>query len=312
MRASTSRRLILYRALYTVSAVANILIGMFTSDLGWREILSLPFLIASRMLLYFLPKPLSARLIVALSWLHRAAKGLKEKLSCFRKSRKHRSQSTIVLEAGDILPGEHYADVFRRLEERSQVKQPGVSVDEREQTLERLRLQTCKPGGKHSCKGCENQLCPVRHACFPQLPSLVLSLVDVIQDCRTHRETIIPNIDRHLRSCRAVCSACFYHRIRNSKSRTLPDNCSCYNPTQTYSSGFFCRSCIKEGATRRASRLWARTIEEVKRMERNPTLCYDCGYILPRSGVRWWLCSRCGRECNNYTAHSAWVLDPGS
>ncbi|OCL05466.1 hypothetical protein AOQ84DRAFT_355945 [Glonium stellatum] len=147
--------------------------------------------------------------------------------------------------------------------------------------------------------------------------------VQVCTSCQITRPIRETHTLYHLNHCKLYCSSCYFqHVCRLSTTAQSSMKCHC-SPTAlgpwaaiwrtprrriTLQHHYppVCRLCnMRDDATLTALRE-ARSRAEMRDLTRQPD-CARCELVLPVKGPRWWVCTRCSKECGSHM-HPPWGL----
>ncbi|KAI1166790.1 hypothetical protein F5B18DRAFT_604197 [Nemania serpens] len=188
----------------------------------------------------------------------------------------------------------HYVDAVnlslttRRIRESMFPRQKSTTVEEGQ-----LRYYSCWGNKKSDCWACGIQIC---------------------DECGKSSQCAKSTVSFHMSLCAAACSNCYRKSL--SRSHFKSHACSCddarrkdhtysYRYTNPSAPRLVCIDC--HGMTE--AELLALREKRDKAMYLNLTLqplsCSICSESLPRTGPRWWICSKCKMECKS-SCHLGW------
>ncbi|KAI1122934.1 hypothetical protein F5Y10DRAFT_252888 [Nemania abortiva] len=197
----------------------------------------------------------------------------------------------------------HYVDVVnlgltsKRIREAVFPRQKGYTADKEE-----LRYYSCWGHKKSDCWGCGIQIC---------------------DECSKTRRCPASTTSFHMSLCAAACSKCYYKTL--SRSYTVKSPCNCSDGRKTapaYSYGraqhnpweprLVCRDCNDMKGDEILAVRERRDRATYLNLSQQPLSCSLCSESLSRKGPRWWICSKCTRECRS-DCHVGWSqkLDEG-
>lgn len=189
----------------------------------------------------------------------------------------------------------HYVDVVnlsltsRRIRDSMFPRQKSSMADEGQ-----LRYYSCRDNTKSDCWACGIQIC---------------------DECNKSSQCAKSTVSFHMSLCAAACSNCYRKSLARSYFRS--HSCNCNDGRRKghsyYRSAYFnpsvprlvCRDCYdmtkEELLTLREKRDKATYIN----LTQQPLSCSICSESLPRTGPRWWICSKCKTECKS-SCHLGW------
>ncbi|KAI0437300.1 hypothetical protein F4803DRAFT_539317 [Xylaria telfairii] len=306
--------------LYTISAISNILMGSYSHNSNTRRSSSCSFSPIHAIMdimkglaecvFFFLPARARNVLFFASSyakhWLH--YKGAKTKQNArdtlaLVPRRHHReakqkglravlSQEKVIEQIARQL---HYVDVVnlslasRGIREAVFLRQ---GVDETHP-----RYYSCWGNKKYDCWACGIQVCG---------------------ECSRTKRCAKSTVSFHMSLCAAACSNCYYKTI--SKGSHMRKPCQCNdgrangpNITSAYwatvsnpqALRFVCRDCHGMKDDEVLALREKRDKAMYSNLTQQPLSCSQCSESLPRTGPRWWVCSKCKKECRS-KCHSGW------
>ncbi|KAI0096240.1 hypothetical protein GGR51DRAFT_47473 [Nemania sp. FL0031] len=190
----------------------------------------------------------------------------------------------------------HYADVVnlslasKRTREAIFPEKKDISPDK-----EQLRFYTCWGNKKSDCWACGMQIC---------------------DECGKTRRCPNSTASFHMSLCAAACSKCFYKNLSRGYARKSP--CSCIDgrreaPAYSYGRAqhnswdprLVCGDCNNMKGDKILAERERRDRATYSNLSQQPLSCSLCSESLPRTGPRWWVCSKCKRECRN-SCHVGW------
>lgn len=190
----------------------------------------------------------------------------------------------------------HYVDAVnlsltsRRTRETMFPRQKSSIVEEGQ-----LRYFSCKGNKKSDCWACGIQIC---------------------DECSKSSRCTKSKVSFHMSFCAAACSNCYRKSLSRSHFRSHACKCNdsqvlgqSYSYWSAYSNPsvlrLVCRDCHgmteDEMLTLREKRDKAMYLN----LTQQPLSCSICSESLPRTGPRWWICSKCKMECKS-NCHLGW------
>ncbi|KAI3332065.1 hypothetical protein HD806DRAFT_179665 [Xylariaceae sp. AK1471] len=195
-----------------------------------------------------------------------------------------------------IAPKLHYVDLVnlsltsRRIREAVFPRQQGSTGDERQ-----LRYYSCWGNEKYDCWACEIQIC---------------------NECSKSKQCTNSTVSFHMSLCAATCSKCYYETSLRAYEMKRP--CECRDGRRKDYTGWHLGAQANAAARRLVCTnchvMTANELSVLKerhdnavysKLTQQPLSCSVCLEALPRTGLRWWVCSKCKRECRS-NCHLAW------
>ncbi|KAI0866593.1 hypothetical protein F4860DRAFT_499914 [Xylaria cubensis] len=311
--------------LYGISAISNILVGSYSHNSNRR---SSNFLVSpvhavidvvkgfADCVFFFLPARAHNALFFAnryaRHWLHyRRSKTKQNARDAYALlPRRHHnkegkekglfsilSQEAIVEKIARDL---HYADVVnlslasRGIREAVFPRQDASDVENKD-----LRYSSCRGNRKYDCWACGIQIC---------------------EECSKSMRLGKSTVSFHMSLCAAACSRCYYKTI--STGAHMRQQCQCtdgrtkgnYTRRPSYywapdpnplATRLVCRDCYDMTNDEVLALRERRDSAMYSKLTQQPLSCSQCSESLPRTGPRWWVCSKCKMECRN-KCHSEW------
>ncbi|KAI1111525.1 hypothetical protein F5Y14DRAFT_424844 [Nemania sp. NC0429] len=192
----------------------------------------------------------------------------------------------------------HYVDAVnlslasRRMREAMFPRQKSSLVEEKQ-----LRYYSCVGGKKTDCWACGIQIC---------------------DECSKSSRCPKSTVSFHMSLCAAACSNCYRKKLSRSYFRS--HSCSCRDGRQknpaysyTYGGGYLnpsdprlvCRDCHAMTDDEMQALREKRDKAMYTNLSQQPLSCTICSESLPRTGPRWWICSKCKMECRS-RCHVDW------
>lgn len=171
---------------------------------------------------------------------------------------------------------------------------------------ENLRVLSCTDGSKRTCWTCDNQIC---------------------DGCRASKSNIASHVISHRNCCIAYCTKCFLenkiHHPTTNHYRARRGPCVCYNQNRRnagYSTSpadypsntdrntkqFVCRTCAGLSPEQLVAKRDKIVREELGFLARQVKSCGKCAGNLGATGPRWWVCTKCDKECRD-KMHIPWA-----
>ncbi|KAI1749999.1 hypothetical protein F4782DRAFT_510982, partial [Xylaria castorea] len=310
--------------LYAISALSNILIGLYSHNRNRRSsncLLSPIYAVIDVMkgladcVFFFLPARVHNALYFASQyarhWLQykrsRTKQNARDAYALLPRRHLNRegkekglhfilSEETISRQIASHL---HYADIVnlslasRGVREVVFPRQDASKVDNRGP-----RYYSCWGNEKYDCWACGIQIC---HVCS--------------KSTRCAKSTV----SFHISLCAATCSSCYYRTISRGSSMRQPCQCSDGRTNDSHTrrttywatdpnpliSRLVCRDCYDMTGTEVLALRERRDRAMYSNLTQQPLSCSQCAESLPRTGPRWWVCSKCTKECRS-KCHSEW------
>lgn len=148
-------------------------------------------------------------------------------------------------------------------------------------------------------------------------------MIQVCNSCEIQRPIRETSLIFHLDVCKMYCSSCYYtHVCRSTLNSRTSTKCGCAprdQPPSAWSALWrtraphvlpqlryphICRLCNMLDDQTLLSLREARSKAEMRDLARQPD-CSKCAQVLPPKGPRWWVCTRCTKECRSHV-HPPW------
>ncbi|KAI0404522.1 hypothetical protein F4802DRAFT_566301 [Xylaria palmicola] len=153
-----------------------------------------------------------------------------------------------------------------------------------------LRQLSCWGDKKYDCRCCGVQIC---------------------DECSKSKACTDSRTSFHDSLCAAACSRCYYKEISYAYWKSLPCDCNdgrkggpyLYdNPPVSHP---VCRDCHDLPGTGMLIRKEKRDEVAYAKFMQQSLSCSICSESLPRTGPRWWVCTKCRKECRD-SCHLGW------
>jgi hypothetical protein len=166
-----------------------------------------------------------------------------------------------------------------------------------------LKKHCCLWGVTGSCWCCRNQICTEGHR---RAPGIHANKDASKKSCATSLLLSRADTTGHLNLCTQYCSKCFRTKLcKQAGPRELSRQCKC-NENRGTAFKSLCRFCVdlREGVAK--ERVEARELKGILANAAKQANCGGCKKKLPKSGPRWWACSKCKKECRS-AFHPQWA-----
>ncbi|KAI1150108.1 hypothetical protein F4825DRAFT_428028 [Nemania diffusa] len=191
----------------------------------------------------------------------------------------------------------HYVDVVNlSLTSKRTYKALFPKQDPSEEDDRQLKYYSCWGNEKFDCWACGIQVC---------------------KECSKSKQCKKSTISFHMSLCAAACSKCYYKTLSNGY--LMKRGCNCNDgrekSTTTYSYGraqynplvsrLVCNNCHNMTRDEVLALRERRDKATYMNLLQQPLSCSVCSESLSRTGLRWWVCSKCKRECRS-NCHVGW------
>jgi len=196
-----------------------------------------------------------------------------------------------------IAEGLHYADLIQ-LSLVSKDVHDTIFPRSKPASSSSLKKHCCLKGVSTACWCCRTQICSAGPA--PATPG------NPKDYCATFKYMTKTDTMDHLTHCTQYCSKCFRTRMcRSAGPRELSSQCKCTGERGPFGKQL-CRFCIKLPEKVAKERVEKKEYEEMLAIASRQVNCGGCSKRLPKTGARWWACSRCRKECRS-PFHPQWA-----
>jgi hypothetical protein len=196
-----------------------------------------------------------------------------------------------------IAEGLHYADLIQ-LSLVSKDVHSIIFPRTKRSSSSSLKKHCCLKGANAACWCCRTQIC--------WEGQVTGDLSNPRDYCATFKYIDKADTTWHLDHCTQFCSKCFRTRMcRSAGPRELSPKCSC-NIDRITVGKQLCRFCLKLPDKIAREKVEKKEHEEMLAIAAQQLNCGGCSKRLPKTGARWWACSRCRKECRS-PYHPQWA-----
>ncbi|ELR05082.1 hypothetical protein GMDG_07124 [Pseudogymnoascus destructans 20631-21] len=200
-----------------------------------------------------------------------------ENNTIFRDTYSDRLSRLLILDISTLIASNlHYTDIQSLSLASSHIRETLFPTGNIRHHTAHFRLNSCNLTGKTRCWHCQIQLC---------------------DGCGFERELRDTPTSLHLEDCKPRCTTCYKDTTSGQSS------CKC-RPYLTKQ--MVCVNCRKLPSEVLVTHRDARDRAKLERSLMQPVPCSHCGAGLETDGPRWWVCTRCERECANHI-HPGWA-----